>query len=182
MKKKFGTKTVKFYISNSKEINAFAVGSFGRKAVVLTEGIINHYAENSENEEEFLLAIKSILGHEMSHLINKDFLPGILMITNQKVTNFASFILGIAFNVFVFLYIDFNNVWKWLGYTRKSDAKRLLEKNFTIDIDFKIEKAAAEVSAAAFDTINGGQNFTIDIDFKVEKAAPPIGGAAFDTI
>ena len=40
-----------------------------------------------------------------------------------------------------------------------------IEKNFTIDIDFKVEKAA----------INGGQIFTnvIDTDFKVEKAAPP---------
>jgi phage anti-repressor protein len=79
--------------------------------------------------------------------------------------------------------IDFNNVWKWLGFTRKDSAKKLLEKNFTIDIDFKVDKTAPPVGGAVFDTINGGQNFTndIDTDFKVEKAAPPMGGA-FDTI
>ena len=31
-----------------------------------------------------------------------------------------------------------------MGYTRKSDGKRVLEKHFTIDIDYKVEKAAVE--------------------------------------
>ena len=54
--------------------------------------------------------------------------------------------------------IDFDNVWKWLGYTRKSDGKRVLEKFFVINVDYKL---AAETSAASFDTSNkshGGQN------------------------
>jgi hypothetical protein len=38
--------------------------------------------------------------------------------------------------------IDFYNIWKWLGFTRKDNYKRLLEKFFTINIDYKIEKAA----------------------------------------
>jgi len=46
--------------------------------------------------------------------------------------------------------IDFDHLWKWLGYSRKSDAKRVLEKFFVIKIDYQIEKAAAEISAAAF--------------------------------
>ena len=29
--------------------------------------------------------------------------------------------------------IDFDTVWKWLGFTRKDNAKRVLEKNFTIN-------------------------------------------------
>jgi hypothetical protein len=41
--------------------------------------------------------------------------------------------------------IDFNNVWKWLGYTRKSDGKRCLEKYFTKDVDYQVVKAAAEI-------------------------------------
>ena len=36
--------------------------------------------------------------------------------------------------------IDFDNVWKWLRFTRKDHAKRLLEKNFTIDIDYQVIK------------------------------------------
>jgi hypothetical protein len=34
--------------------------------------------------------------------------------------------------------IDFDNVWKWLGFTRKDPARKILEKHFTIDIDYKI--------------------------------------------
>lgn len=101
VKKKFGEKSVKLYIKNNDEINAFAVGSLGRKAIVLTSGLIEHYAANIEDNQEFLIAIRSIMGHEMSHLINKDFLPGLLMITNQKVTNFVSEILTTIFKTVV---------------------------------------------------------------------------------
>ena len=34
--------------------------------------------------------------------------------------------------------IDFDNIWKWLGFTQKANAKRVLEKNFTINSDYKI--------------------------------------------
>jgi hypothetical protein len=33
--------------------------------------------------------------------------------------------------------IDLDNVWKWLGFAQKVNAKNLLEKNFIIDIDYK---------------------------------------------
>jgi hypothetical protein len=33
--------------------------------------------------------------------------------------------------------IDLDNVWKWLGFKQKIDAKRLLEKHFTINLDYK---------------------------------------------
>lgn len=36
-----------------------------------------------------------------------------------------------------------------MGYTRKSDGKRVLEKFFTVDIDYQV-KAAAEIGGAAF--------------------------------
>ena len=47
--------------------------------------------------------------------------------------------------------IDFDNVWKWLGYTRKNDGKRTLEKHFVLDVDYKVEKTATETSVAVFD-------------------------------
>ena len=34
--------------------------------------------------------------------------------------------------------IDLDDVWKWLEFTQKITAKRLLEKQFKIDIDYKI--------------------------------------------
>jgi hypothetical protein len=33
--------------------------------------------------------------------------------------------------------VDLDNVWKWLGFSRKDPAKRLLEKFFVIDVDYK---------------------------------------------
>ena len=33
--------------------------------------------------------------------------------------------------------IDLDNIWKWLGFTQKIDSKRLLEKHFKLDIDYK---------------------------------------------
>jgi hypothetical protein len=34
--------------------------------------------------------------------------------------------------------INFDDVWRWVGFDRKDHAKRLLEKNFQEDVDFKI--------------------------------------------
>jgi hypothetical protein len=52
--------------------------------------------------------------------------------------------------------IDLDNIWKWVGFSRKSDAKRVL-KYFNVDIDYKI--FAAETSAADIQKDNrGGHN------------------------
>ena len=53
--------------------------------------------------------------------------------------------------------IDFDSVWKWLGFSRKDNAKRLLEKFFTINVDYVL-KTAPPFGGAVCDTINGGQN------------------------
>jgi Zn-dependent protease with chaperone function len=45
----------------------------------------------------FLSAIRSIISHEMSHLINKDFLPSFITMSNQKATNFVSSVLRFVF-------------------------------------------------------------------------------------
>ena len=33
--------------------------------------------------------------------------------------------------------IDLDNIWVWLGFNQKYAAKRVLEKNFTVDVDYK---------------------------------------------
>ncbi|MFT6076973.1 MAG: Zn-dependent protease with chaperone function, partial [Rickettsiales bacterium] len=99
VKFRFDQPNLRLYIKNDDEVNAFAVAGMRRKAVVLTSGLINHYAEHIENNQECLIAIRSILGHEASHLINKDYLPGMLMIINQKATNITSFILTFVFRL-----------------------------------------------------------------------------------
>lgn len=58
--------------------------------------------------------------------------------------------------------IDLDNVWNWLGFTRKNDAKRVIERNFTLDTDYKIfKKIFATENTAPKDTSDdnrGGHN------------------------
>jgi hypothetical protein len=58
---------------------------------------------------------------------------------NQQQLFVASFYCFLNYDKKNDFVIDFDNVWKWLGYTRKSDGKRVLEKFFTKDIDYKVE-------------------------------------------
>ena len=68
---------------------------------------------------------------------------------NQQQLFVASFYCYLTYDKKKDFVIDFDNVWKWMGYTRKSDGKRVLEKFFTVDIDYQV-KAAAEIGGAAF--------------------------------
>lgn len=99
VKEKFGKNGVKLYIKDSGEVNAFAIGCMGRKAMVLTTGLIQHTLNNSDDKKEFLLNLRSIMGHEMSHLVNKDYLPTLLIIINQKATNLISRILELMIKI-----------------------------------------------------------------------------------
>ena len=47
--------------------------------------------------------------------------------------------------------IDFDNAWKWCGFSRKDPAKRVLEKNFTIDIDYKVQIPAPPTCGAGIE-------------------------------
>ena len=49
-------------------------------------------------------------------------------------TNFYCFLNYHPKNDFI---IDLDNVWKWLGFSQKVKAKQLLERNFTVDNDYK---------------------------------------------
>jgi hypothetical protein len=57
---------------------------------------------------------------------------------NQQQLFVASFYCFLNYDKKNDFIIDFDNVWKWLGFTRKDSAKKLLEKFFTKEIDFKI--------------------------------------------
>ena len=50
----------------------------------------------------------------------------------------TSFYCYLNFNPLTDFIIDFEDVWKWCGFTRKDHAKRILDKHFIIDIDYKI--------------------------------------------
>jgi intein/homing endonuclease len=51
--------------------------------------------------------------------------------------------------------IDLDNIWKWLGFSQKDACKRVIEKNFLINKDYKI--FAPQVGEAKKET-RGGHN------------------------
>jgi hypothetical protein len=57
---------------------------------------------------------------------------------NQQQLFVASFYCFLNYDKKNDFVIDFDNVWKWLGFSRKDPAKRLLEKFFTLEVDYKI--------------------------------------------
>lgn len=50
----------------------------------------------------------------------------------------TSFYCYLNFNPITDFVIDFEDVWKWCGFSRKDHAKRILDKHFIIDTDYKI--------------------------------------------
>jgi hypothetical protein len=48
----------------------------------------------------------------------------------------ASFYCYLNYNQKNDFVIDLDNVWKWMGFSQKVNAKTLLEKQFIIDIDY----------------------------------------------
>ena len=50
----------------------------------------------------------------------------------------SSFYCFLNYNSKTDFVIDLDNVWKWLGFSQKDAAKRVLEKNFVIDNDYKV--------------------------------------------
>jgi hypothetical protein len=53
--------------------------------------------------------------------------------------------------------VDLDDVWKWIGFSKKYNAERVLETHFNCDIDYK--KSAPRIRETTPDKpINGGQN------------------------
>lgn len=60
----------------------------------------------------------------------------------------SSFYAYLNYNSETDFVIDFDEVWKWVGFSKKANAKKTLEKHFIIEVDFKVEKPAAPIGAA----------------------------------
>ena len=85
-------------------------------------------------------------------LIEKNPITKIPNINNDKLINkiknnftdyqqqlfLASFYCYINYNPKTDFVIDLDNIWKWLGFSQKDSSKRVLTKNFTKDIDYKL--------------------------------------------
>jgi Zn-dependent protease with chaperone function len=103
--KRFNVSGVRLYVDqNAPVVNAYAIGGFRHKAIVLTQAFIAQVYTSAKRKEDPFDAMRGILGHEMSHLINKDFLPGMIIMTNQRVTDMVSGFVRLFF-VFLTLFI-----------------------------------------------------------------------------
>jgi Zn-dependent protease with chaperone function len=172
---KFAQWQVKLYVKESPEINAYAVGSARRKAMILTSGLINHYYNSTNDNKDFLIAIRSIMAHEMSHLINNDFLPTFLFIANQRVTNFISYLIRLIFNfvsgisamipiagfvlnnILILLYNIINFFLNLFNRLIVTNIYNFLHKFISKSIEYRADRQAAK----AF----GGQNMAFALQF-----------------
>jgi hypothetical protein len=100
----------------------------------------------------------------------------------------SSFFCYLNYNSKTDFVIELENVWKWLGFSRIDPCKRVLEKHFKKDIDYKIftkettiENFAPQVGGAAFPTKDLGEENKAPQVGGASKAAPQVGGAAFST-
>lgn len=59
----------------------------------------------------------------------------------------SSFYCYLNYNKNTDFVVDLDNIWKWIGFSQKIDAKRLLEKYFNIDIDYKLVLGQPKASA-----------------------------------
>ena len=50
----------------------------------------------------------------------------------------TSFYCYLNYNPLTDFVIDFEDVWKWCGFSRKNSAKRILDKHFITDVDYKV--------------------------------------------
>lgn len=98
LKRKFQIKNVRLFLSPSlSEVNAYAIGSFSGGTITITMGLINKMHVGAKSQAEFIDAIRGILGHEMSHLVNQDFLPGMLTNASEACSKFVSKITRLVF-------------------------------------------------------------------------------------
>ncbi|MFZ9470056.1 MAG: M48 family metalloprotease [Rickettsiales bacterium] len=127
VKEKFQDNSIQLYIRNSDEINAFAVGSLSGKYIVISRGLIDHFFVCCPEPKTFLSAIRAVISHEMSHLINKDYVPGYLILTNQKITNLVSKFLH-------FFFVNFARLLSFIPYGGNQTAGFMYRSYLFIDI------------------------------------------------
>lgn len=86
--------------------------------------------------------VQLIEKNPITHL-SKDYQNELLTKIKTKFTNkeqqmfVASFYCFLSYSKTDFV-IDLDDIWKWIGFSRKDPAKRLLEKFFVKDVDYKI--------------------------------------------
>ena len=96
--------------------------------------------------------------------LSKDYESKLLMKIKENFSDsqqqlfVASFYCSLNYDPKKDFVIDFDDLWKWLGFSRKDNAKTVLNKTFVEEVDYKVEKTAPATSGAVLESVNGGQN------------------------
>lgn len=99
---KFAQPKCSLYIDpDTKTFNAYAVGSFMRRRVVITMGLLNHMHAMAHSQRQYVDGLRGVFGHEMSHLVNKDFLPGLLVSANDAANRHLSRFIRFFFMILI---------------------------------------------------------------------------------
>ena len=78
---------------------------------------------------------------------------------NQQQLFVASFYTFLNYDSKKDFVVDFDNVWKWLGFSRKEHGKTVLNKHFVEEVDYKVNIFATATSVAKNEVDNrGGYN------------------------
>ena len=99
----FDMDDVKFLLQESEVINAYAVLTLRKKYVVVTTAMLNHITNSFTNEEEKKLAIKGMIAHELSHLLNWDSLPNLILLSGQNIAYYLSTALNYVLNIIIII-------------------------------------------------------------------------------
>ncbi len=184
LKQRFNQAKVNLYISQTSEINAYAIGSMRKKAVVITVGLLNQIYNTAEDKNKYINQIVAILAHEMSHLVNKDFLPGMLVYSNQIVSNFLAKLFHSFFNILSNIVWVLPGIGSYISYMFIYAYKALdwlinlfyktvfrpiydvIYKWFSRGMEYRCDRDAAKivggtVMAAALSSIGPGSYFSI---------------------
>ncbi len=136
----------KILIKESETIEAFATGSFSTNIVVISTATLEKLEYKSKTKEEFANAIAGLLGHEASHLLNKDFLPGNLLMLNQKATNFVAKLSGLLtscifmiFSVIPYIGRPLRKIGK-LIHSKSSSSLNFSMQNIVLPIYFFVNR------------------------------------------
>ena len=81
----------------------------------------------------------------------------------------SSFYCYLNYNKNLDFVVDLDEVWKWLGFTQKIDAKRLLEKNFIVGIDYNLSLGKSKASVNEEKPANLVANQNCKLKTKDEK-------------
>jgi hypothetical protein len=117
--------------------------------------------------------------------LNRDYQCKLIEKVKNSFSNYeqqlfvSSFYCYLNYNSKTDFVIDLDNVWKWLGFSQKDAGKRVLEKNFIVNKDYKVllsqptqqknSNFAPQVGGAKTDTRGGHNKETIMLNIETFK-------------